>query len=169
MVAEAMARAAHEADHLPLADVRSRARQESPLVRVAGRDAAAVVDAGVVAVTARRRFRLRERHRARRRRADRGAAADRDVDARVQPAPAHPEARHDRSVDRPDEVAGALADRTGSRYADREACTCFAWRACRFPSRSLRAGTIPPSTPPLEVRPDPRAFCPLPIPPLAAA
>src|SRR3954464_7519892 len=98
MVAEAVTGAAHQPDYLALADVRSSARQEARLMRVAGRDAAAVVDAGVVAVTARRRVRLRERHRARRRRADRRTAANRDIDAGVQPAPAHAEAGHDRAV-----------------------------------------------------------------------
>src|SRR4051794_39338342 len=117
--AEAVAGAVGDADDLTLRDVLPGTDREARLVGVARRDAAAVVDARVVAVAARRRLRLGEGHRPGRRGAHRSTARDRDVDARVQATPAHTEGRDDRPVDRPDEVARAALDRP--RRPDRDA------------------------------------------------
>src|SRR2546425_10196612 len=85
-------------------------------MRVAGRDAATVVDAGVIAVAANP---AGDRDRAAPGGADRRAGRDPDIDARVQVAPAHPERRHDRTVDGPDEAAASLADRADRRTPSR--------------------------------------------------
>src|SRR5687768_11891542 len=99
MVAEAAPGAADVADDLALGDG-ARGDRKRGLMGVTRREAAAVVDAGVVAVAA---GRGRQRDRARLRGADRGTGGDGDVDALVHPAPAHAERRDDGAVDRPDE------------------------------------------------------------------
>src|SRR3954469_23178985 len=95
------------ADDLALPDVRTDRDGDARLVAVTGRDAAAVVDAGVVAVAA---GPAGDGDGAGVGGAQGGAGGDRDVDAGVQATPAVAERRRERPVDRPDEAAGALAD-----------------------------------------------------------
>src|SRR5215212_9663987 len=107
---EAMSGAADSPDHLALLDALPDAHPDRGLVAVTGGDAAPMLDAGVVAVAA---DPARDRNSAPRRGPDRCAARHGDVDAGVQPAPAHPKAGHDRAADRPDVSTAALPDGTG--------------------------------------------------------
>src|SRR5215211_2763769 len=99
---EAEARAVAYPDHLPLAHVLADRDGDRRLMRVAGRDPASVVDAGVVAVAG---LRPGDRDRAVGGGVDRRSARDSDVDARVAALPGAllAEGRGHRSVDRPDE------------------------------------------------------------------
>src|SRR5436190_16195755 len=92
---EAVPGAVAVADHLALADALARGHREGLLVGVTGREPAAVVDAGVVAVAAARCLGLGERDGPRGGRPDRRAGGYGDVDAFVHLAPAHPEAGDD--------------------------------------------------------------------------
>src|SRR3954462_14293973 len=83
--AEAVAGAADGADHLALADVLADVDADRSLVAVTGRDAAAVLDAGVVPVAA---DPSGDRHGPAGGCADRRACRSRDVDARVEAPPA---------------------------------------------------------------------------------
>src|SRR5947208_1737625 len=85
--AEAEAGAVRVADDLALAHVLALADREALLVRVAGREAAAVVDARVVPVAAARRLGLREHHRPGGGGVDRRPTRDPDVDARMAALP----------------------------------------------------------------------------------
>src|SRR5688500_10616223 len=107
------ARGADIADHLALADLGAHARPEAHLVRVTGRERAAVLDAGEVAVAARGAFALEQADLARQRGADRRARRDGDVDARVAVLPGArlAERRRERAVDGPDHPARAGLDR----------------------------------------------------------
>src|SRR5215204_9339 len=111
VVAEAASGAADVTDHLALAYRVADAGRVAGLVRVARREAAAVIDAGVVAVPAGVGG---EDRAARLRGANRRPARDPDVDALVHPSPAPTEGRGDRAVDGPDQPRRALAalDRT---------------------------------------------------------
>ena len=102
VVAEAVAGAAHVADDLALLHAGAVGGGEARLVRVAARQAAGVLDAGVVAVAA---HPAHQHHAARVGGADRGARAHGDVHAGVQAAPARAEGRHHRAVHRPDQLA----------------------------------------------------------------
>src|SRR5829696_3485920 len=114
VVAEAVPGAADVADHLALAHARAHRGPVARLVRVAGRERAAVVDARVVAVAA---GPAQQHDAAAVGGADRRSRRHGDVDARVQAPPAHAEAGDDRPVDRPDQAARALADRAGRAAA----------------------------------------------------
>ena len=103
-----VARVAGVADDLALADALADRDRDPRLVAVARGDAAAVVDAGVVAVAA---GPAGDRDGAAVGGAQRRALRDGDVDAGVEPAPAVAERRGERAVDRPDEAARALPDR----------------------------------------------------------
>src|SRR5918992_228574 len=85
-------------------------------MRIAGREAAAVVDAGVVAIAA---DPAGDHDRAGGRGANRRPGGDGDVDALVHAPPAPAEARDDRSVDRPDQTARAVLDRPGRQRGRR--------------------------------------------------
>src|SRR5690606_31557569 len=87
------------ADHLALRDVLADRHADRRLVAVARRQAAAVVDAGVVPVAA---DPPGDRDRPGVGGAQRRAVGQRDVDAGVQTPPALAEARADRPVRRPD-------------------------------------------------------------------
>src|SRR5438309_2983659 len=102
MRAEAMAGAAGVPDHLALRHVLPGADADRRLVRVARRHPAAMIDARVVAVPL---DPPGERNRARRSRVNRRTARNRDVDAGVQPSPAHAERADNGAADRPDEPA----------------------------------------------------------------
>src|SRR6187399_1276769 len=106
VVAEAVAGAADVADDVALRDALSRADREGRLVRVTGLQAAAVVKAGEVAVTAAFGFGLEQDHGAGGGGANRRARRHRDVDSLVHATPAHAEGGYDRPVDRPDELTG---------------------------------------------------------------
>src|SRR5829696_6338723 len=114
VVAEAVPGAADVADHLALAHARAHRGPVARLVRVAGRERAAVVDARVVAVAA---GPAQQHDAAAVGGADRRSRRHGDVDARVQAPPAHAEAGDDRPVDRPDQAPRALADRAGRAAA----------------------------------------------------
>src|SRR5215204_2817859 len=114
VVAEAVPGAADVADHLALAHARAHRGPVARLVRVAGRERAAVVDARVVAVAA---GPAQQHDAAAVGGADRRSRRHGDVDARVQAPPAHAEAGDDRPVDGPDQAARALADRPGRAAA----------------------------------------------------
>src|SRR3954453_7942975 len=119
--AEAVARAVADPDYLALLDVLAERDGEALLVGVAGGDAAAVIDAGVVAVATAGGLRLFENHGPVGGRADRGAGGDGYGDAGIVPVAAvdgpGPEGRDDRPVLRPDEALGALAlDRPGREH-----------------------------------------------------
>src|SRR5919197_1665118 len=100
---EAVAGAVAVADHLALAHVLALGDGEAPLVRVAGREATAVVDACVVPVAAAGRLGLGEEEGAGGRRVERRPGGARDVDPGVELVAAvdraRPERRDDRSVD----------------------------------------------------------------------
>src|SRR5207248_9396231 len=81
--AEAVPRTADVADHLALADLRPGRDRIRRLMGIAGRHAAAVVDAGVVAVAT---DPAGEHDGAGRGRVDRRSVRDADVDTRVKPA-----------------------------------------------------------------------------------
>src|SRR6478735_6135318 len=114
---EAVAGATDVSDDLALIDAARRDR-EGGLMGVASGDAAAVIDAGVVAVAAALRLGLVEDDRPGLGGADRSSGRDRDVDAGVQLAPAHPERGDDRTVDRPDEAVGGILDGAGWKRGD---------------------------------------------------
>src|SRR3954471_1562625 len=83
---------------------------------VARRDAPAMADARVVAVAA---VPARDLDGAGVRRADPRPARRGDVDAGVQPAPAHPEGGGEGAVDGPDEASAPPADRAGGAAVQR--------------------------------------------------
>src|SRR5262245_19361113 len=93
---EAVASAIGDADDLRLRHLLAAGDEEPLLVRVAGGEPAAVIDAGVVPVTA---LDSGDRDCPGRCRAYRRAGRDRDVDALVHAPPAHPKARNHRPVD----------------------------------------------------------------------
>src|ERR671924_2413556 len=113
--AEAVPGAPDVTDHLALRDGPA-ADREARLVSVRGREPAAVVDDDQVPIPA---------HPARIDDApcssgvDGRAVAGSDVDPLVHPAPAHPEAAHDRSADRPDETARRHGAVHGARVGRR--------------------------------------------------
>src|SRR5262245_65039297 len=107
---EAVAGAIRDADDLRLRHLLAPRDEDPLLVRVAGGETAAVVDAGVVPVAA---LGSGDRDGPGRSRAYRRAGRDRDVDALVHPPPAHPKARDNGAVDRPDEPAAPTLNRSG--------------------------------------------------------
>jgi hypothetical protein len=111
MGAKAVTGAGAVADHLALADPLAAGAREGLLVPVTGREPAAVIDAGVVAVAAGRR---RDRDRARGRRPDRRAGRDGDVDFPCM-LPQRSRTPIPRSIDRPDDAAGAALIARGER------------------------------------------------------
>ncbi len=117
VVAEAVAGTADVADHVALLD-RPGSDREARLMGVAGREPAAVIDAGVVAVAAALGLALGEGDRAVFGGTDRRPGRHGDVDALVGAAPAHPEAGDDRPVDGPDEAGGPALDRPGRQRRD---------------------------------------------------
>ena len=129
-----VARVARVADDLALADALADRDRDPRLVAVARGDAAAVVDAGVVAVAA---GPAGDRDGAAVGGADRGALRDGDVDAGVQAAPAVAERRGERAVDGPDEAARALPDGAGGLDVRRRRAARRSWPA---PSRARRGG-----------------------------
>src|SRR5215211_2150392 len=102
MAAGRMARRADGADRLALRDG-AAAYVEGRLVSVRGREAAAVVDDGDVAVAVHPTC---VDDRARGGRVDRGPAGSSDVDTFVHAAPTPAEAARDRAADRPDQATG---------------------------------------------------------------
>ena len=117
VVAKAVACAADVSDDLALLD-RAGGDREARLMGVAGGDAAAVVDAGVVAVAAALGLGLVEDDRSGLGGSNRRPGGNRDVHAGVQASPAHPERRDDRAVHRPDEAAAGGLDGTGRKRCD---------------------------------------------------
>src|SRR5689334_10633367 len=119
MVPEATAGASNVADDLALLDARAHRGGEPRLVRVARGERARVLDAGEVAVPAGGRLALDEDDLAGGRCPDRGTRGNADVDARVAGLPRARLAERggDRTVDGPDEAAGAGADRAGGGRA----------------------------------------------------
>src|SRR6476469_1879749 len=111
VVAEAVAGAAHVADHVTLRDTLPGADREGRLVGVASLQAATVVEAGEIAVTTAFGFRLEQDHGTRGSGADRRARRHRDVDSLVHASPAHAKTGDDGPIDRPDELTGAVANR----------------------------------------------------------
>src|SRR6476659_7135267 len=114
--AEAVAGAVAVADDLALGDLLTGGHREGLLMRVAGGEPAAVIDAGEVAVAAAARLGLGEDQRSRCRRTNRSAAGHGDIYSLVElgAAEARAEAGDDRTVDRPDQPAAVAAtDRAG--------------------------------------------------------
>src|SRR5262245_20294079 len=104
MRAEAVAGAVADPDDLSLGDLLADRDQDLLLVGVASGQAAAVVNAGVVAVAA---LVAGDLDAARGGCTDRSARGHGDVDSLVHPAPAHPEAGDDGAVDGPDQAMAA--------------------------------------------------------------